>query len=268
MPRATWRATSLSQYAAHDSRETGAPDRDVFSLANSREILVGKDIRNALINRILERELRRTMAAHLRGRLIDIGCGSKPYREMVAPYVVEHVGVDHEGTAHDRSAVDLWGTAYEIPTADTAFDCALCTAVLEHLEEPEAALRECHRVLVDGGVALYTVPFIWHLHEEPRDFFRFSKHGLRYLFEKSGFEIVEIKPLSGFWVTFGQLMVYNIYRFNRGPLRWLRIVDAAGLVLQGTAYLLDRIDRTEQWTWMYMVVARKPFAAPAAPEAR
>jgi hypothetical protein len=62
-------------------------------------------------------------------------------------------------------------------------------------------------------------------------------------------------------VTFGQLFVYNIGRLNRGPLRWLRLVDAAGLAIQGAAYALDRIDRTEKWTWMYMAVVRKPVAS-------
>jgi SAM-dependent methyltransferase len=219
---------------------------------------MARELQNALVNRILDRELSVAASNHLRGRLIDIGCGEKPYRNLLAPWVAEHVGVDHEGTSHDRSNVDLLGTAYAIPVPDGSFDSAICTAVLEHLEEPEAALRECYRVLATGGVAVYTVPFIWHLHEEPRDFYRFSKHGLRYLFEKTGFEIVELKALSGFWVTFGQLLVYNLYRANRGPLRWLRIVDAAGIVMQGLACALDRIDRTEQWTWMYLVVARKP----------
>jgi uncharacterized membrane protein len=101
------------------------------------------------------------------------------------------------------------------------------------------------------------VPFIWHLHEEARDFYRFSKYGLKYLFEKADFELIEIKALSGFWVTFGQLFVYNIYRFNRGPLRFIPIIPAIGLVIQGISYLLDKIDKTEQWTWMYMVAARK-----------
>jgi len=118
-----------------------------------------------------------------------------------------------------------------------------------------------HRVLKPGGIALYTVPFIWHLHEEPRDFFRFSKYGLSYLFEKSGFALVELKALSGFWVTFGQLLVYNIYRFSRGPLRWFGIVPVCGYVLQALAYVQDRVDRTEAWTWMYLVVARKKVAA-------
>lgn len=218
---------------------------------------MARECKNILVNRIMERHLREMAAKYLHGRLVDIGCGIKPYRELVAPFITEHVGVDHEGSMHDRSNMDLTGTAYAIPVPDSSFDSALCTAVLEHLEEPEAAIRECHRVLKPGGIAIYSVPFIWHLHEEPRDFFRYSKYGLRYLFEKASFEIVEMRPLSGFWVTFGQLFVYYLYGFNRGPLRWIPIIPALGLLIQGVSYVLDRMHLTEQWTWMYMLAARK-----------
>lgn len=220
---------------------------------------MAREVKNILINRIFERALLSTVQdiGNL-GRLLDIGCGIKPYKEMLSPYVSAHVGVDHEETFHSKDNVDLFGTAYEIPAEDASFDTALCSAVLEHLEEPEQALRECFRVLKPGGTAIYSVPFIWHLHEEPRDFYRYSKYGLAYLFGKVGFEDVKIQALSGFWVTFGQLLVYNVYRLNRGPLRWLRIIDAIGLLMQGFFYLLDRIDRTEQWTWMYLVSAKKP----------
>jgi SAM-dependent methyltransferase len=215
------------------------------------------ELRNTLVNRIHDRELKRCASLYLKGRLIDIGCGEKPYQQMLSSFVAEHIGVDHSDSPHGPSKVDLAGTAYQIPTDASFFDSAICTAVLEHLEEPEQALRECHRVLKPGGFAIYSVPFIWHLHEEPRDFYRFSRYGLHYLFEKCGFEMIELKPLSGFWVTFGQLLVYNLYRFNRGPLRWLRLVDMAGLLVQACAYGLDQVDRSEEWTWMYLVVARK-----------
>ena len=219
---------------------------------------MAREIKNCLINKIHDKALKNTVEQYAKGRLIDIGCGTKPYKVLLAPYITEHVGVDHQDTLHDKSNIDRFGTAYNIPAKDSEFDCALCTAVLEHLEEPKLALKECCRVLKRGGIAVYSVPFIWHLHEEPRDFFRYSKYGLKYLFEKTGFEIIEIKALSGFWVTFGQLFVYNIYRFNRGPLRYIPIIPALGLVIQAISYILDRIDKTEQWTWMYMVVARKP----------
>jgi SAM-dependent methyltransferase len=215
------------------------------------------ETKNIVVNHIHDRQLKSYAAFYLKGRLVDIGCGTKPYEKLLAPYVIEHVGVDHEETIHDKAQIDLFGTVYDIPADDASFESAICTAVLEHVEEPEIALRECYRVLKPGGYAIYSVPFIWHLHEEPRDFYRYSKYGLRYLFEKVGFEIIEIKALSGFWVTFGQLFVYNVYRLNWGPLRWLHIIDVIGLMIQALAYGLEQIDKTEKWTWMYMVVARK-----------
>lgn len=218
---------------------------------------MAKELKNILINSIHDKQLLDYAERYLSGNLIDIGCGIKPYKDMLSPFVEEHVGVDHEATFHDKSNVDLFGTAYDIPADDEIFDSAICTAVLEHLEEPEKALRECCRVLKPGGIAVYSVPFIWHLHEEPRDFYRYTKYGLKYLFEKAGFEVLQITPLSGFWVTFGQLFVYNIYRFHRGPLRYIPVIPALGLVIQGVSYILDRMDKSEQWTWMYMVVARK-----------
>ena len=214
-------------------------------------------IKNWLVYKIHDECLVDVAKKYAKGRLVDIGCGTKPYEKLITPYITEHIGVDHEDTMHDKSKVDLWGTAYSIPAEDEYFDSALCTAVLEHLEEPEDALRECFRVLKPGGYAIYSIPFIWHIHEEPRDFYRYSKYGIKYLFEKVGFEMTEIKALSGFWVTFGQLFVYNLYRFKKGPLRWIPIVDAVGLFIQGISYLLDKIDKSERWTWMYMVVAQK-----------
>ncbi len=219
--------------------------------------VINSSPQNVLVQWIVQKQLERIAQTYLKGKLIDIGCGTKPYREMISPYITEHIGVDHKDSLHDQSSVDLFGTAYHIQMDDETFDAAISTAVLEHLEEPELALKECYRVLKSGGIAVYSVPFIWHLHEEPRDFYRFTKYGLKYLFEKVGFEIIELNALSGFWVTFGQLSVYNLHRFNRGPLRWLHMIDGIGLVMQAIAYLLDRLDKTEQWTWMYMVVARK-----------
>jgi ubiquinone/menaquinone biosynthesis C-methylase UbiE len=217
-----------------------------------------KTLKNTLVYSLHDTQLHIFAERYISGKLIDIGCGTKPYKNTLAPFVSEHIGVDHLETFHDKQNIDLFGTAYDIPVEDESFDSAISTAVLEHLEEPEKAIQECYRILKSGGYAIYSIPFLWHLHEEPRDFYRYSKYGIEYLFEKVGFKIIEIKPLSGFWVTFGQLFVYYIYRFNRGPLRWLHIIDFVGLLIQGIAYGLDKIDKAEQWTWMYMVVVQKP----------
>ena len=218
---------------------------------------MAEELKNFIIHHIHDKNFKIYASKYLRNRLIDIGCGEKPYRKLLSSIVSEHIGVDHESTLHNKSNIDLFGSAYKIPVDDESFDSAICTAVLEHLEDPEAALTECHRILKKDCYAIYTVPFIWHLHEAPRDFFRYTRYGLKYLFEKTGFEVVELNALSGFWVTFGQLFVYNIYRFNTGPLRYIPIIPLAGVFIQGISYLLDKIDKTEEWTWMYLVVVRK-----------
>ncbi len=217
------------------------------------------EIRNWLVYEIADKSIQIAIQKYVRGKLLDIGCSEKPYADMGKPYVTEHVGVDHQDTLHDKSNIDRFGTAYDIPAEDGEFDSAICTAVLEHLDEPDKAIKEANRVLKKGGYAIYSAPLFWHLHEEPRDFYRYTKYGLMYLFEKNGFEIVELKPLSGFWVTFGQEFVYYLWRFRRGgklnPFWW--IIPPIGIFVQMICYFLNKIDHSEEFTWMYSVVVKK-----------
>lgn len=214
--------------------------------------------RSWIVNAISRGALKRALNPHLRGRLLDIGCGDKPLAAWTRGRVDRHVGVDHPAGLHGPSGVDVYSTAYRIPFRDSSFDAAACSAVLEHLEEPAQALAECFRLLKPGGVAAYTVPFIWHLHEEPRDFYRYSRYGLEHLMKRAGFEVVSIRALSGFWLTFGTLLAYNLFRLQRGPLRYLPFIPLLALLLQSIFLLLDRVDRTERWTWAYLAVGRKP----------
>ncbi|MGA7161820.1 MAG: class I SAM-dependent methyltransferase [Bacteroidota bacterium] len=215
---------------------------------------------NWLIYRLVNPALRMRLKKYAKGRLLDIGCGEKPYLEMATAYVQAHVGLDHEGTLHDKRKVDLFGTAYNIPVEPSSFDTILCTYVLEHLEEPQKAIAEAYRVLKKGGFAIYTVPLFWHLHEEPRDFYRFTKYGLTYIFESNGFRVLECKALTGFFVMVAQETTYYLLRFRRGgrinPLWW--IVPPINVVIQMIAYLLNFIDRSESFTMEYILVAQKP----------
>ena len=212
------------------------------------------------VMRIAGRQIQDGAKKYFRGKMLDIGCGDKSKRFLVGEYIEEHIGLDHEGCLHDKSNIDLIGSAYEIPEKSEFYDCILCTAVLEHLENPQKALYEAYRVLKPGAYAIYTVPLFWHLHEEPRDFYRYTKYGLEYLFKTADFEIVEIRPLSGFWITFGSEMNYYISSISPSYLRFLSktFIAINNIVFQA----LNRIDqkihtKSENWTWMYMIVARK-----------
>lgn len=214
---------------------------------------------NGLIFSIINPNIERRLKKYASGKMVDIGCGEKPYKLIAKQFVDEHIGVDHKDTLHDKSKIDLQGAAYNIPAENETFDCALCTDVLEHLKNPGKAIAETYRLLKLGGIAIYTVPLFWHLHEQPRDFYRFTKYGLKYLFEKNGFDCLEITPLSGFIVTFSQELVYYLYRFRKGgminPLWWL--VPILGHMVQAAAYILNKIDHSYDFTIEYIVVAKK-----------
>ncbi|HTA19152.1 MAG TPA: class I SAM-dependent methyltransferase [Polyangia bacterium] len=215
--------------------------------------------RNQLINRLSDAHLVKLGRRYARGRLVDVGCGEKQYEALFKPFVTEHIGVDHPDTLHGKSKVDITATGYEIPVNDCEFDTVLHTSVLEHMEDPERALRECARVLKPGGNIIFLIPFIWHVHEAPRDFYRYTPLGIRYLLEKTGFSVRELSPVCGFWGTFGQMLTYKLYKY---PI--LRnvpsLTDRLGLLVQLSAYLVDKIDFDDDWPAVYAGAAERVAA--------
>lgn len=190
------------------------------------------------------------------GILVDIGCGQKPYEPVFAPYVSQHIGLDLCGSAQGTPNLDIIGSAYDTGLRDATCGIILCSEVLEHLEEPRVAIREMNRILKPRGCVILTVPFFWPVHEEPRDFYRYSEHGLRYLFEETGFQIVEIKPLSGYIVTFAQMSIYFFMQFQRGfLLRSLGRIFNWGA--QHLALTFNKYDRSTRFTNLYGLVAQK-----------
>lgn len=137
----------------------------------------------------------RAIIPHIQGRCIDIGAGKAPYAKILAPYSREYIVADRSDTrsamfARERSAfveADVCDLPFESASADTV----LLTQVLEHVANPEQALNEIYRVLRSEGKLILSVPFIYHAHAEPYDYWRFSEHGIRALVKKHGFEVLE-----------------------------------------------------------------------------
>lgn len=62
-----------------------------------------------------------------------------------------------------------------------AYGAVFCHSVLEHVDEPWAALREISRILAPGGVLILGVPFQYGIHRAPHDYWRFTEYGVRYM---------------------------------------------------------------------------------------
>jgi len=213
-------------------------------------------VHNRIAYRVMEQVLEYSADRYARGRLLDIGCGSKPWRGLFAPHVDEHIGIDFVPSERNPDAVDIIAGAYDIPLPDENADTLLLTSVLEHLEEPERGIAEAYRLLKPGGHVILTAPFIWWIHEAPRDFFRYSPFGLRHLLEEAGFEVVEVQPLAGAWTTFSLELSYALRRYQKGLAR--PVVGSVMRVAQWAGGRWDKVDFQPRFSWSHLAIARRP----------
>jgi len=140
-------------------------------------------------------------------RLLDLGCGVKPYQHIYDKYADTAIGIDVAASPHNIDQDDRIYDGQTIPFNDNEFDIVLCTEVMEHVPEPQLFLHEIHRVLKAGGVLIMTVPFLVPLHEEPHDYYRYTVHGLKHLLKNNGFESISIQSFSEY---FGVLISFLV----------------------------------------------------------
>jgi SAM-dependent methyltransferase len=188
--------------------------------------------------------------------MLDIGCGEKPYLEYFRPFVRQYIGLEHPLTLHDMTKVDIFGTGTSLPFKAESFETVAAFQVLEHIPEPLELLREVFRVLTPGGYLILATPFMWGEHEQPRDYYRFTRYGLSYLIEKVGMTIVKIMPVTGYWQMAGLRFCYYLYSFHHIWL--LRFpIHVAWLLVQLTSLFLDHIHWIDTDTGGFMTIATK-----------
>lgn len=201
-------------------------------------------IRNSWLNplyltrKLLWNELKRA-SDYAQGMMIDIGCGDKPYLPLFESRVEVHMGLDLPRPAARSKLVDVFGHGEYLPFKEACFDTVLLTEVLEHVAEPHRLFHEMGRVLKPGGYLILTAPQTWGLHEEPYDFFRFTRYGLTSLAERSAFRVEYVRADSGPWITIGQRASELVGR--RGI-----IVYPLCAVIQLWAWVFDKALRERQ----------------------
>jgi SAM-dependent methyltransferase len=151
------------------------------------------------------------LSKELTGSLLDVGCGTKPYRSMFC--VDSYIGLDLDSPgARIRAIANDFYDGGKFPYDCQTFDSVLCNQVLEHVFNPDEFLLEIHRVLRPGGKLLLTVPFVWDEHEQPYDYARYSSFGLHALLKKNGFYVKQHYKLGADATVLFQLT--NAYLFK------------------------------------------------------
>lgn len=175
-----------------------APEREpkVWPGADRRRPPIGTPqwvVREPLA-RWVEGEARSSHVRVGRLRVLDVGCGVKPYYPFFEPYVESYVGVD----VVPNPAAELLGAVEALPVADASFDVVLCNQVLEHCADPALAVRELRRVTAPGGRVLASTHGVQVYHPSPDDLWRWTHAGLERLFADNGsWETLTVVPGAG-----------------------------------------------------------------------
>jgi SAM-dependent methyltransferase len=164
---------------------------------------------------LARKELRREMtrfAPLMRGRLLDVGCGTKPYRELFSS-ASDYVGLEYDSPINRvAKRADYFYDGNTLPFEDASYDGVICNQVLEHVFNPDQFLHEISRVVKPGGDLLLTVPFVWDEHEQPWDYARYSSFGLKSLLERNGFVVVEQRKTNADVRVLFQLINAYLYK--------------------------------------------------------
>lgn len=145
------------------------------------------------------------------GRLLDVGCGMKPYESLLTQRVSRYYGTDWpvtmEGSYGDLTRADCFSDSMVLPFREGTFDTVVSTQMLEHVRQPEIVIPEMARVLKPDGILILSAPMTWPLHEEPYDYYRYTLHGLRHLLKEADFEILDEIRRGNNWTTMAQMFL-------------------------------------------------------------
>jgi len=218
---------------------------------NAANLAVSSRITADSAVRYYEAYLRR----HCKGHILDLGCGTAPlygiYRELASEVTCLDWDASYHGTVHADVHADL---NEPMPLPDEAFDTILSTSVLEHVSRPDVAFDEIARILAPGGTAIIAVPFLYPIHEDPFDFYRYTKFALEEKCASRGLEIIEMDEFGGLAEVVCDLIA-KVFRRRRV---FGRILVACLQTFLRTTRIFRRKKRAiERFPLGYVLAARK-----------
>ncbi|MEN8216792.1 MAG: methyltransferase domain-containing protein [Pseudomonadota bacterium] len=126
-------------------------------LSKKIKFILFPTVRNLMVRRLMS-------ALDFKGieSVLVIGAGNDPYRSSFRE-ATHYICLDSRKT---QGVTDVIADGMSLPFVDSYFHCIVATEVLEFIREPHTFAREIHRVLMQGGIAILTIPFMFNIHND------------------------------------------------------------------------------------------------------
>ena len=120
--------------------------------------------------------------------VLIVGCGQDPFRNLFS----NNINYTRSDIIKISGVTDIVADAQDMPFHNEHFDCILATELFEHCERPNDFISESYRVLIKDGVLVFSVPFLFHIHADPSDYWRPTIYAIKTL--TKDFSDVKIYP--------------------------------------------------------------------------
>jgi len=143
-----------------------------------------EDFRDRILNQIQKSD-----------HVLDIGMAMRDKHTKINANFLETLDVNDFGEYPDI----ICDICSDINGLENKYNKIICIAILEHVYDPAAAIKNLRMMLKNDGIIYGYVPYIYYYHAPKnlkfQDYFRFSKDALAYLFRD--FKEVELFPIRG-----------------------------------------------------------------------
>lgn len=146
---------------------------------------------------LISRDLPSQSIRECHGVVLDVGSADRwlePHLSSDATYIAFDFPATAVGLYGTRP--DVFGDAHRLPFSEGSVDAVTCFEVLEHVRDPERVLSEISRVLVPGGVAELSMPFLYPIHDAPHDYQRWTSHGWSRSLAMAGLNVESLRPAN------------------------------------------------------------------------
>lgn len=179
-------------YISHTDSKSGVLDK-VYALVK---------------NYMLEKKMSWINEYKTNGTLLDIGAGTGDFLVKAKSHNWEVNGVEPNSSARNLAASKSLILKEDISEiANKSCDVISMWHVLEHVPNLELQIQRLKDILKNDGLLIIAVPNyksydalyyknFWGAYDVPRHLWHFSQKGISDLFTKSGFRLVETKPLK------------------------------------------------------------------------